>query len=121
MRVKLCFSVSRKGLPAVVTVRGFDGEILLYKVINTKENIACFDTCGRRNIIVSVRPYNADFYESSQFIRLPCVRCYALNLSFDFVKRTNCGGFTQVFYLCDEFYRFPIDNAVLGFYGVKRL
>ena len=87
MRVKLYFSVSRKGLPAVLTVRNFDGEILFYKVIFTKENVVCFNTCGSRNIIVAVRPYNADFYESSQFIKLPCARCYRLYLSFNFVKR----------------------------------
>ena len=121
MRVKLYFSVSRKGLPAVLTVRNFDGEILFYKVIFTKENVVCFNTCGSRNIIVAVRPYNADFYESSQFIKLPCARCYRLYLSFNFVKRTGDALPTQIFYLCDAVYRFPIRDATLEFRNLKRV
>ena len=121
MRVKLFFSVARKGLPAVLTVRDFNGEILFYRVINSKENAVCFNTCGKRNIIVSIRPYSADYYESSQFIKLPCVRCYRLYLSFDFVKRTGDAEVTQVFYLCDAVYRFPIRDATLEFGNLKRV
>ena len=115
MRVKLCLSVSQNGLPAVLTVRNFDGEILFYQVIRRKNNCVCFDTFGSRNIIVAVRPFNSDYYENSRFIKLPCVPCQTLWLSFDFVKRTGGAGFTQTFYLYDENYGFPISDGILRF------
>ena len=111
MRVKLCFSVCQNGLPAVLIVRNFDGELLYYKRIRKAQDCVCFDTFGSRNIIVTVRPYNADYYESSKFIKLSCMPCQRLYLSFDFVMRCS-GGFTQDFYLSDRNYGFPVSGIL---------
>ena len=117
MRVKLYFNVSEKGLPAVLTIRNFDGELLYYKKVRTRRDCVCFDTFGSRNIIVTVRPYNASYYESSKFIKLSCMPCQRLYLSFDFVEKSSGAGFTQDFYLYDKNYRFPV-SGILRFLGL---
>ena len=102
----------------MLTVRNFDGELLYYKRVHKSRDCVCFNTCDSRNIIVTVRPYNADYYESSKFIKLSCMPCQRLYLSFDFVMRCAGAGFAQDFYLSDRNYGFPV-NGELRFWGLQ--
>ena len=112
MKVRLDFTVSENALPALIIIRGFSGRLILYKRVNGGENSLCF--CAReRNLIITVRPYNSCYEEKSYFIKFGCKNCYRLRLDFVFTPKTIKSE--QEFYLYDEFYRFPISSAVLGF------
>ena len=114
MKVRLEFSVSENALPALIIIRSMGGELILYKRIYSSRNYLCF--CSKsRNLIFTVRPLNADFYEKSYFIKLGCCPCYEISLDFLFTADRNTA--LQTFYLYDETYMFPIKNAELYFLG----
>ncbi|MEG9430206.1 MAG: hypothetical protein VZQ61_04705 [Christensenellaceae bacterium] len=114
MKVRLDFSVSENALPALLIIRSFDGRLILYKRVYERRNFLCFCTKSR-NLIITVRPYNADFYEKSYFLKFGCCPCYNIRLDFNF---TVCNPVSpQIFYLVDENYLFPIERAKLFFSG----
>lgn len=114
MKVRLNFSVSENALPALITVRSFDGRLILYKKIYQRRNLLCF--CSKnRNLIITVRPYNADFYEKSYFLKTGCRPCVNISLDFNFTAENSVSP--QTFYLFDENYLFPIERAILFFTG----
>lgn len=114
MKVRLEFSVSQNALPAVITVRSFDGRLILYETVYQRRNLLCF--CSRsKNLIITVRPVNADFYEKSYFLKFGCRSCVKLRLDFNFTARAIESE--QKFYLFDENYSFPIERAILYFSG----
>ena len=114
MTVRLNFTVSTNGLPALLIIRSFDGRLILYRRIYDRQNSLCV-CVDSRNIIVTVRPFNADFYEKSYFLKLGCRPCYNIRLNFVFTAAVV--GTIQRFYLIDENYLFPIANATLFFSG----
>ena len=114
MRVRLDFTVSHNGLPALLIIRDFSGELILYKRVYFRHNRLCF--CSEsRNLIITVRPVNADFYELSYFIKLGCCSCYHIRSDFTFTA--NNERWLQTFSLYDETYMFPVKNARLYFSG----
>lgn len=114
MKVRLNFSVSENALPALLIIRSFDGRLILYKRVYERRNFLCF--CSEhRNLIITVRPMSADFYEQSYFIKFGCRPCYNLRLNFNFTAINT--GAIQTFYLFDENYLFPIERATLFFSG----
>ena len=112
MKVRLGFSVSENSLPALLIIRGFDGRLILYKKVYQRQNTVCFCTCTK-NLIITVRPMNADYYEQSYFIKLGRRPCYDLRLDFNFTAQARES--LQTFYLFDENYLFPIEEATLLF------
>ena len=112
MRVRLNFSVSENALPALITVRSFDGRLILYKKVYRRQNAVCFCT-NAKNLVITVRPMSADYYEQSYFIKFGRRPCYDLRLNFDFTAQN--GESLQTFYLFDENYLFPIEDATLFF------
>ena len=114
MKVRLTFTVSKTALPALITVRDFDGRLILYKRIYCARNLLCF--CSKsRNLIITVRPYNADFYEKSFFIKFGRRACYNIRLDFNF--NVSEVAAPQNFYLFDGNYLFPVQSARLYFSG----
>ena len=112
MKVRLDFSVSENSLPALLIIRSFDGRLILYKRVYERQNFLCF--CSEhRNLIITVRPMNADYYEQSYFIKFGCSPCYNLRLDFNFTAESI--ERLQTFYLFDENYSFPIESATLFF------
>ena len=113
MKVRLDFTVSDRGLPALVIIRNFDGELILYKKIFFRRNRLCF--CSKsRNLIITVRPFDAGFYEKSYFIKFGRYSCYDMRLDFRFTAE-DAREELQTFYLYDENYMFPIKSANLFF------
>lgn len=112
MKVRLLFSVSENALPALITVRTFDGRLILYEKVYRRRNAVCFCTCAK-NLIITVRPFSDDYYEQSYFIKLGRRPCYDLRLDFSFTAQN--GESLQTFYLFDENYLFPIEEANLLF------
>ena len=116
MKVRLDFTVSNRGLPAIIIIRAMSGELILYKKVYCRQNRLCF--CSRsRNLIITVRPFDAGLYEKSFFLKFGCRPCVKLRLDFDFTARAS----EQVFYLYDENYFFPIPSAELEFFGAERI
>lgn len=115
MKVRLNFSVSENALPALLIIRSFDGRLILYKRIYRRQNFLCFCTC-RRNLIITVRPYNADYGEISKFIKLENYPCGYIRENFRF--SADVPSARQIFYLSDENYGFPVEIAALFFNGV---
>ena len=114
MRVRLDFTVSGKGLPALIIIRDFYGGLILYEKVYQRRNRLCFRSKSR-NLIITVRPFDADLYEKSYFLKFGCRPCYGVRLDFKFTETG--GGEKQTFYLYDENYDFPIPQAVLEFFG----
>ena len=114
MKVRLQVTVSRNGLPALIIIREFSGRLILYRRVYQRQNSLCFCS-DSRNVIITVRPFNADFYEKSYFLKFGCRPCYNINL--DFVFTAAIIGTIQRFYLYDENYLFPIESATLFFSG----
>ena len=112
MRVRLNFTVSENALPALITVRSFDGRLILYEKVYRRQNAVCFCTCAK-NLIITVRPFNADFYENSYFLNFG--RCFCANIRLNFNFAAQDGESLQTFYLFDENYLFPIEDATLIF------
>ena len=112
MRVRLNFSVSQNALPALIIIRDFDGRLILYKRVYERRNLLYFCTKSR-NLIITVRPYYADFYEKSYFLKFGCRPCVNLRLDFDFTAEST--ERLQTFYQFDENYSFPIERATLSF------
>lgn len=114
MKVRLNFTVSQNGLPAIIIVREMNGRLILYKTVYQRQNLLCF--CSKsRNIIITVRPFNSDFYEKSYFLKFGCRQCVNLSLDFNFTARKT--ALLQTLYLFDENYLFPIESANLFFTG----
>ncbi|MBR0188942.1 MAG: hypothetical protein IJQ23_00990 [Clostridia bacterium] len=114
MRVRLDFTVSDTGLPAIIIIRNMSGELILYEKVYCRRNRLCF--CSRsRNLIITVRPFDAGLYEQSYFIKFGRRACYNIRLTFNFTVRNVAA--TQTFYLFDENYSFPIERANLFFSG----
>lgn len=119
MRVRLDFTVSERGLPAIIIIRTMSGELVLYKKVYCRQNRLCF--CSRsRNLIITVRPFDAGLYEKSFFFKFGQKSCYRLWLDFKFTAQ-NAREELQSFYLYDENYFFPIKSAELKFFGRERL
>ncbi|MBO4251931.1 MAG: hypothetical protein J5911_04660 [Clostridia bacterium] len=112
MKVRLDLTVSNNALPALIIIRGFSGRLVLYKRLNGGKNSLCF-SARERNLIITVRPFNACYPEKSYFIKFGCKICYRLRLDFIFTPKVVVSE--QRFCLYDEFYRFPISSAVLEF------
>ncbi|MBQ9485461.1 MAG: hypothetical protein IJU83_01340 [Clostridia bacterium] len=117
MKVRLEFSVSENALPALFIIRSFDGRLILYKRVYRRQNFLCFCTKSR-NLIITVRPYNAEFYEKSYFLKFGCRPCVNLRLDFNFTAVS--AERLQTFCLFDENYSFPITRAVLSFCSVYK-
>ncbi|MBQ9485741.1 MAG: hypothetical protein IJU83_02765 [Clostridia bacterium] len=113
MKARLMVTVSENALPALITVRSMGGRLILYKKIYQRRNFLCFCSC-ERDLIITVRPYNADFFEKSYFIKLWRCPPYYIRLDFAF---TNNSERLQVFYLVDENYGIPVKQAELFFSG----
>ena len=111
MNVKLKVNVDAAGLPADLIIRDYDGNIVFYKRFIRRVSICTFCTI-KRNLIVSVRPLDADYDEQSKFIRFPCAKCVCAELFFGFVSQK---PYEQTFNLLDKNYGFPILNAILTF------
>ena len=112
MTIRLDFTVSRNGLPAIIIIREMSGRLILYKTVYFRRNRLCF--CSEsRNVIITVRPFNADYYEKSYFLKLGCLPCYDIRLDFRFTAAVTAT--VQRFYLFDENYLFPIESATLFF------
>jgi len=112
MCVRLDFTVAGNGLPAIITVRSMRGRLILYRRVSRSINSLCFCTC-ERNLVITVRPFNADLYEKSFFVKLGCRPCVYLSLDFNFQERLEES--LQRFCLLDENYLFPIRQAELFF------
>ena len=114
MKVRLEFTVSANALPALIIIRSFDGRLILYKRIYCRHGVLCF--CSKsRNLIFTVRPINADFYEKSYFIKFGRLLCVDLMLDFNFTAQSE--RVLQTFYLYDGNYLFPVQGASLYFSG----
>ena len=114
MKVGLDFTVSESGLPALIIVRSMGGELILYKRIYRRRNFLCF--CSKsRNLIITVRPFNADFNEKSYFIKFGRRACYDIRLDFGFTAENAVAS--QTFYLYDGNYRFLVAQAELCFFA----
>ena len=116
MKVRLDFSVSENSLPALLIIRGFDGRLILYKKVYQRQNTVCFCTCTK-NLIITVRPLDADFYEQSYFIKFGHCPFYNIRLDFNFTAQTKT--VLQSFYLYDRNYLFPVRSANLYFSGAE--
>ena len=114
MKVRFLFNVSAFALPAVLTVRDFNGNLVFYKKVFVGKNCVCFKTLSR-NLIITVRPVNSEYLSSRVFIKLPCACFYLLRYNFVLFKSFNESE--QEFYLQDENYSFPVKSALLSFYG----
>lgn len=115
MKVRLDFTVSDNGLPSLIIIRNFDGELVLYKRVYCRRNRLCF--CSKsRNLIITVRPFDAGIYEKSYFIKFGRLPCYCIRLDFKFTEKSPREEL-QTFYLYDENYAFPIERAFLYFSG----
>lgn len=114
MKVRLNFSVSENALPAIIVVRSMCGGLVLYKKVYCKQNYLCFCTKSR-NLIITVRPFNADFYEQSYFIKFGRCPVYDIRLNFNFTAQSAAA--LQTFYLYDKNYLFPVKSAELYFSG----
>ena len=114
MKVRLNFNVSANALPALITVRSMSGRLILYKKVYERRNFLCFCS-NSRNLIITVRPMSADFYEQSYFIKFGHCPCYNLRLDFNFTAQSNAER--QIFYLYDANYFFPVSRAELYFSG----
>lgn len=112
MRIRLEFTVSENALPALIIVRSFGGRLVFYKRVCGGRNVIFFCT-SERNLIITVRPYNANFAEQSFFIKLRRKNCQNLFLNFRFAEED--GETEQTFYLYDLNYRFPVLSATLRF------
>lgn len=116
MKVGLDFTVSESGLPALITVRSMGGELIWYGKVYRRRNRLCF--CSKsRNLIITVRPFNDDFYEKSYFIKFGQRICYDIRLDFDFTAKNEKESL-QTFYLYDGNYRFLVAQAELTFSAV---
>ena len=117
MKVRLNFTVSQNGLPALLIIRSFDGRLILYRRVYNRQS--CVSFCSRsRNLIITVRPISADFYEKSYFLKLGCSPCVNLRLDFNFTAAIAREDL-QTFYLIDEHYSFPIASAELIFKAIN--
>lgn len=113
MKVRWECYVSQNALPALITVRSFDGRLILCERIYRKRNVLFF-RAESKNLIITVRPYSDDFFEKSYYFKFGAYECYGIRLDLTFTER-NAG--TQRFYLMDENYLFPVKNAALLFRG----
>ncbi|MDY6367311.1 MAG: hypothetical protein SPL13_02190 [Clostridia bacterium] len=114
MKVKLKVNIAAAGLPADFTVRDYNGNIVFYRRFVGSENCFCFNTQSR-NLIFTVRPLNAAFFEVSKFFRLPCAKCVCAELFYGFSSISPI--ISQRFTLLDANYLFPISSAMLYFDG----
>lgn len=115
MKVRLNFTVPDNGLPALIIIRNMSGELVLHKRVYFRRNRLCF--CSKsRNLIITVRPFDAGLYEKSYFLKFGNLSCYDLRLDFKFTARS-VREELQTFYLYDENYAFPIESAFLYFSG----
>ena len=115
MKVCVEYTVSANALPATIAIRTFGGSLIYYGKVRCGFNRLCF--CSReRKIIITVRPYDADFSEKSYFIKFGRCPRYDIRLNFGFVSETET---VQTFCLYDENYRFPIPDAKLFFSAVS--
>lgn len=111
MKVNLRISVNSVGLPAEFIVRDFSGNIVFYRKFINSYNVFTF--CSKsKDLIFTVRPYDADYKELSKFLRLPCLRCVCAYLDFNFTAPEIS---LQNFTLTDANYFFPIESGVLYF------
>lgn len=115
MKVRLIFTVSENALPAEIVIKDFDGRLVLKRSVYGGRNVLCFCSNGK-NLIITVRPYNVNFYSQAIFIRAGNRNCIGLRLNFAFTERVPIG--LQKFTLFDGNYNFPIKNATLFFNGV---
>ena len=110
MIVKLKINVAA-GLPASLIIRDADGNAVFFRKFIRRANFVILCTRSRF-LTVTVRPYNADFYEQNKFIRLPLTKCVCAELFFKFYPSAS---YEQTFTLSDKNYGFPIANAILYF------
>lgn len=114
MKVRLELSVSENALPALVNVKDSDGRLILCKKVNRKRNVLCF--CVKNgNFSVAVRPFSADFYRQTYYIKARRCGCFSIRLNFVFTERETIA--LQTFTLFDRNYNFAIENAELLFFG----
>ncbi|MBQ6979629.1 MAG: hypothetical protein IJQ07_03190 [Clostridia bacterium] len=113
MKVRLIISVSKKGLPAFLTVRTFQGKLIFSKMVRCGLNEVCFCSANRK-LIFSLMPINADYLGLSYYLKLPACPCQTVRVHFDIKESERTA--LQSFTLYDKNYNFPIISALLRFF-----
>ena len=112
MKIRLNFTVSESGLPALITIWERRCGLVFYKTVNSRKESLCF-LAESGNLTVSVRPLNSEFSEKKYYFKLGPCPFYEINLNFVFSEEVS----VQRFRLFDANYLFPIETAALVFTG----